>query len=131
MMRILTFLAILLVGSVAGAANQEWLWVKATNTVQGWSLSQGTARVVITGDHIQAELYSHLDGHLESSLKGQIHDGKVVVSEIAPNTDYSGSTFRGTLERKRWNDFSGTIGSESITLSDGWGMIGLTRTIEK
>jgi hypothetical protein len=132
-MRILTFLAILLAGSVAVAAGQEeWHWVKATNTIKGWSISEGNARVVITGDQIQVELYSQSEGRpLELSLKGKIHDGKIVVNEIAPNTDYSGATFRGTLERKRWNEFSGTTGAESITLSDGWGMIGLTRTIEK
>jgi hypothetical protein len=130
-MRILTLLTILLAGSVAGAGNEEWQWVKATNTIQGWSLSQGKARVVTAGEQIQVDLYSPTDGHLESSLKGKIHDGKIVVNEVTPNTDYSGSTFRGTLERKRWDEFSGTSGAESITLSDDWGMSGMTRTIRK
>ena len=66
---------------------------------------------------------------VQSALKGTIHNKKIAVTERVANSDYSGSTYRGTFERKTWNEVAGTTGAESITLSDGWGMIGLTRSI--
>ena len=47
------------------------------------------------------------------------------------DSDYSGSTFKGTLTIKKWPETGGTTGVETITLSDGLGMIGLTKTIRK
>jgi hypothetical protein len=130
-MRVLMFFMLLLSGTFALGADREWHWVKATNTIQGWSISQGDAEVVITGGQFRVTLFSIPDKTLQSSIKGTIHNGKIVASETVAASDYSGSTFRGTFKRKKWDEFSGTTGAESITLSDGWGMIGLTRNIPK
>jgi hypothetical protein len=132
-MRILTFFALmlaLLLGASASGADHQWHWVKATNTIKGWSISQGDADVVIAGDQFRVTLFSE-GKTVQSSLKGTIHNEKIAASETVANSDYSGSTYRGTFERKSWNEVAGTTGAESITLSDGWGMIGLTRSIPK
>ena len=132
-MRIPTFSALLLAllsGAFAFGGDREWHWVKATNTVKGWSVSQGDAEVGITGDQFRVTLFS-AGKTVQSSLKGTIHNGKIAASETVANSDYSGSTYRVTFEKKRWNEVVGTTGAESITLSDGWGMIGLTRSIPK
>jgi hypothetical protein len=133
-MRILTFSVLLLAvlsGAFAFGAEREWHWVKATNTIEGWSVSQGDAEVIITGDQFRVTLFSESGKTVQSSLKGTIRNGKIATSETVANSDYSGSTYRGTFERKRWNEVAGSTGAESITLSDGWGMIGLTRSIQK
>jgi hypothetical protein len=130
-MRVLMFSLLLLSGAFAFGAGREWHWVKATNTIKGWSVSQGDAEVAITGGQFRVTLFSDSNKTVQSSLKGTIHNGKIVARETVANSDYSGSTFQGTFERKRWDEFSGTTGAESITLSDGWGMIGLTRSIPK
>jgi hypothetical protein len=133
-MRILTssvLLLALLSCAFAFGADREWHWVKATNTIKGWSVSQGDAEVVITGDQFRVTLFSDSGKNVQSSLKGTIHNGKITTSETVAGSDYSGSTYRGTFERKRWNEVAGTTGAESITLSDGWGMIGLTTSIPK
>jgi hypothetical protein len=132
-MRILTFFALLLAllsGAFAFGADREWHWVKATNTIKGWSISQGDAEVVITGDQIRVTLFSD-SKTVQSTLKGTIHNEKIAASEAVANSDYSGSKYRGTFARKSWDEVAGTTGAESITLSDGWGMIGLTRSLPK
>ena len=130
-MRVLTFSMLLVSAAFAFGADREWHWVKATNTIKGWSISQGDAEVVITGGQVRVTLFSDSDKTIQSSLKGTIRNGKIVASETVANSDYSGSTFHGTFERKRWTEVAGTTGAESITLSDGWGMIGVTRSILK
>ena len=113
-MRVLTFAVLLLSGAFALGADREWHWVKATNTIKGWSTSQGDAEVVVTGSQLRVTLFSNSDKTVQSSLKGTIHKGKIVVSETVANSDYSGSTFHGTFEKKRWTEVSGTTGAESI-----------------
>jgi hypothetical protein len=130
-MRVLTFSMLLLSAAFALGADREWQWVKATNTINGWSISQGHAEVVITGDQFRVTMFADSDHTVQSSLKGTIHSGKILARETIAASDYSGSTFRGTFQRKRWDETAGTTGAESITLSDGWGMIGLRTSIPK
>jgi len=132
-MRILAFFALVLalLSSVSAfGADPEWHWVKATNTIKGWSISQGDAEVVVTGNQFRVTLFSD-GGTVQSTLKGTIHNEKIAATEMVANSDYSGSKYRGTFERKSWNEVAGTTGAESITLSDGWGMIGITRSVPK
>jgi len=109
----------------------DWQWVKATNTTGGWSVSQGHAEIVISGDHFEARLLSDSGNELVSSLQGTIREGKITAKERISASDFSGSTYRGTLARKTWPEFAGISGAESITLSDGWGMIGLCKNVKK
>jgi hypothetical protein len=129
-LRAFALLLTFLLGTSAFGADLEWHWIKATNTITGWSIPQGDAEVAITGDQFRVTLFT--DGKtVRSSLRGTIHNEKIAASETVANSDYSGSTYRGTFQRKSWNEVAGTTGAESITLSDGWGMIGLTRNIPK
>jgi hypothetical protein len=109
----------------------DWQWIKAANTIKGWTVSQGHAEVVISGDHFEARLLSESGKELVSSLRGTIRRGTITAKEQIPASDFSGSMYRGTLAKKAWPDFAGTSGAESITLSDGWGMIGLCRNVKK
>lgn len=60
-MRFLIFSALLLSGAFALGADREWHWLKATNTIKGWSVSQGNAEVVITGGQFRVTLFSDSD----------------------------------------------------------------------
>ena len=132
-MRFLLLLLFLLVCSTAIAAESQWRWVKATNNVlRGWDVSEGNADVVIEGEKFNAKLYwKDSDRDVKISLSGTIKSGKISVTQTIHESDIGESTYKGTFQRKRWEEFAGTIGAESITLSDGWGMIGITRSLKK
>jgi hypothetical protein len=132
-MRFLFSLLFLLACSNAIAAESHWRWVKATNNVlRGWDVSEGTADVLIKGERFNAELFlKDSDKDVKLSLHGTIKNGKVSVIETIHESDAGESTYKGTFQRKQWKEFSGPVGAESITLSDGWGMIGITRSIKK
>ena len=84
---------------------------------------------MIDRDKFSAQLFS--DHQLLFSLKGVIHGGSVAAKEVVSASDFTGSTYHGKLATKHWDEFSGTVGAESITLTDGWNMIGLMKTIKK
>jgi hypothetical protein len=104
--------------------------MKATNTVNGWSVSQGDAEVVISGGRFEAKL-SDSTGQIVSSLEGTIRNANVTAKERIAASDFSGSTYHGTLAKKTWPEFANTTGAETLMLSDGWGIIGLRRSLSK
>ena len=124
------FVCSVLLSSLTAFGVDHWQWVKATNTISGWSVSQGHAEVVISGEDFEARLSSD-SGKQIAFLKGTIQKGNVTAKERISASDFSGSTYHGKLSRKRWPESAGTTGAESITLSDGWGMIGLSRSLLK
>ena len=131
-MRVSLFVFVVLSTSVAVAAGHSWHWVKATNSTQGWTVSEGNAEIIIQGEKFSAKLFrNHSDTDLQIALDGSVKDGRITVKETVQESDNTGSTYHGTLQKKKWEEFSGTIGAESITLSDGWGMIGIRRNIDK
>jgi hypothetical protein len=111
----------------------QWRWVKVTNnTINGYSLDEGVAEVAMKGDQFTAKLFSKgPDNHLKILLEGTIKAKRISAKETIQESDYTGSTYHGTFRKKKWEEFSGTVGAESIMLSDGWGMIGITRDIPK
>src|SRR3954452_7465847 len=113
------------------AADGQWRWVKAENdTLNGWRTLSGYAEVVVEGETFRAKLIATgSDKELEISLKGKIKDGKISAKETIEGSDYTGSIYQGSIEKKKWENTGGTIGGESITLTDGWSMIGITRAI--
>ena len=130
-MRILLFVFLALTAP-AMAAENTWHWIKASNNTTGWSISQGNAEVTIQGETFSARLFwQDSDSKVQIALKGTLKNGQILAKEIVQDSDYSGSTYHGTRQKKKWAEFSGTIGAESITLSDGWGMIGIARTVPK
>ncbi len=112
------------------AADGEWRWVRTSNIVaKGWDISEGTAQVSIDGTKFSARLFWKDSGNkLQLALDGTIKNGRITATETIQESDYTGSVFRGTFARKHWT-FSGTTGAESITLSDGWNMIGISRDL--
>jgi outer membrane biogenesis lipoprotein LolB len=129
MLRLTVLLTLLPCAALAG---EQWSWVKVANTVNAWETSQGKAEVSIDGEKFEARLlWDDNPRDARITLSGTIRNGKVVVKELVHNSDYSGSTYTGTYESKRWEGFADGAGGEVVTLSDGWGMIGLTRRIPK
>jgi hypothetical protein len=127
-MKILLILATILCSSLVVA--EDWKWVKATNVVGGWGVEKGRAEVEIKDSDFVARLFSGDDPlHEVIYLKGTIENGKITVEETIHNTDYFGSTYKGTHSKKTWDGFADSTGAESITLSDGWGMIGINKKL--
>ena len=117
--------------AVVAIGADDWRWVKATNTTEGWSVSQGHAEVVISGEHFEARLLSDSGKELVSTLHGTVRKQTIAAKERISASDFSGSSYRGTLARKTWPAFAGTSGVESITLSDGYSMIGIRKNVKK
>jgi hypothetical protein len=113
------------------AAEPQWRWAKLQNNFEtGWDMSKGVADVAIKDGRIVAKLYlDGSDGHVvQISLSGAVAGGVVTVKETIYNSDFSGSTYGGKLTVRRSALPSGGVQeTEVITLSDGFGMIGLTR----
>jgi hypothetical protein len=129
----LLLIALLCLPSVVFAADDQWHWVKVGNNADhAWDISQGNAEVTINGGQFTAKLLDSSGKDVQISLKGSIAKGKLTVKETVNNSDYTGSTYTGTLTIQKWAEaFAGATGVETTTLSDGLGMIGLTRTIKK
>jgi hypothetical protein len=116
------------------AAENQWHWVKVGNNIDhGWDVSSGDAEVTINGGQLSAKLFwNGSSTDIQLALKGSIANGHVTVKETLQNSDYGGSTYTGTRTVKTWTEtIAGATGVETITLSDGMGMIGLTRSIRK
>lgn len=127
-------LCLLCLSSVTYAADNQWHWIKVgNNAAHAWDVSRGDAEVTIKDGQLRAELF--FDGStkdVQISLKGSISNGTIRVQETVHESDYGGSTYTGRLTNQKWKEvFDGSTGIETITLSDGFGMIGLTRTIKK
>jgi uncharacterized protein YfaP (DUF2135 family) len=129
--RCLFLTVILFCSSALLAADGQWRWVKAENdTLNGWRTLGGYAEVVVDGEIFRARLIATgSDQTVEISLKGKIKDGKISAKETIEGSDYTGSIYHGSIEKKKWENTGGTVGGESITLTDGWSMIGITRAI--
>ena len=129
-MRAYLVLFVVLCGSTSFAADGQWHWVKANNIVaKGWDVSEGTAQVSIDGAKFSAKLFwKDSSDKVQIVLDGTIKNGRITATETIQESDYTGSVIHGTFTRRHWT-FSGTTGAESITLSDGWNMIGITRDL--
>ena len=129
-MRILHALILFLFASIAMSA--DWNWIKTTNVVNGWDVSKGKALIEISGESIVAYLYWEDDPNkIKYTLTGNIKNDIIKVTETVHNSDFSGSVYSGTYNKKTWDGFADSVGAESINLSDGWGMIGITRVIPR
>jgi hypothetical protein len=130
--RFLIPLAFWLWAGAVVAAEPSWAWVAAMNVVDKWDISKGKATVIIAGETFTAQLYwEDHPNEVKVTLKGTIKNGKVAAVETIWGSDYDGSKYTGSYSSKRWSGFAESAGGEVITLTDGWGMIGLTRAITK
>jgi hypothetical protein len=129
MNRILAYL--LFASSVAFAADPQWNWIKfSSNFDHAWDVSRGFADVTVIKGRLTAKLY--WEGSISDvkiTLNGTVSKSRIAVKETIHNSDFSGSTYTGGLAVQKFKEaFAGATGVETITLSDGFGMIGLTRT---
>lgn len=114
------------------AAGNQWHWIKAANNAEPpWVVSKGDADVEISDGKLDATLFWEGSTKIvRFSLKGSLVAGNLIVKETVRNTDFGGSTFTGKLTVQEWKRPSPGK-TEVITLSDGFSMIGLTRTTGK
>jgi hypothetical protein len=130
-MRVLVLAVLMLCQNSLFAADNQWRWTKAENdTFNGWRILEGYAEVVIDANKFSARLISKgPDNGVEILLKGTIKNSRISAKETIQGSDYTGSIYEGSIQIKKWENTGGTIGAESITLTDGWSMIGITRAI--
>lgn len=127
-------LCLLSLSPVTFASDNQWHWIKVGNNVaHAWDVSSGDAEVAIKDGQLSAKLFAHgSTKDIQISLKGSIANGTIRVKETVHESDYGGSTYTGRLTNQKWKEiFDGSTGVETITLSDGFDMIGLTRTIKQ
>jgi hypothetical protein len=102
-----------------------WGWVKASNNVDHhWDIETGPAYVSINGNKFSAILYwKDQPSDPKIILKGTIRGKTIMVKETIHGSDYTGSIYTGTYNKKKE--------VETINLSDGFGLIGITRAVSK
>jgi len=118
------------------ADSSGWHWIKVGNNFDhAWDVCQGDAEVIIKDGQFSAKLFWKDSGKdVQISLKGSISNGRITAQETVygTETDFSGSKFTGRLSIRKWKEVEcGATGIETITLTDGLGMIGLTKTLKK
>jgi hypothetical protein len=131
MKRPLILLTILLWCSIGRAADHAWHWVKAENNTDDWRVLQGTAEVSVAGHTFRANLFPNGSKHVAIKLVGNIEGQRITATEFVEGTDGRAATYRGRLLKSTWKETQGVTGVETITLTDGWSTIGLTRARTK
>jgi hypothetical protein len=93
------------------------------NVATFWDTDTGRADVEVAGERFSAKLYWKDDpATLMMSLEGTISDGEIKAIEQIQASDYTGSTYTGTYVK--------TEHVQTINLSDGFGMIGITQPLK-
>jgi len=113
-------------------ADKQWHWIKASNNADPpWVVSKGDAEVEITDGKLDATLFWEGSTKIvRFSLKGSVVNGNLTVKETGRNAEFGGSTYTGKLVVQELKK-PAPRKTEVITLSDGFSMIGLTRTSGK
>jgi len=125
-------IALLLTLPQYSRAADVWHRVKAENETDSWRVVEGDAEVTVNGERFVAQLFakgSHENPQI--SLKGNIKADRIIVVEIVVGTDGPAATYKGSLRKSKWRDGAEYAGVETITLTDGWSVIGLTRAIKR
>jgi len=106
-------------------ASKGWVWVKAGNNVSTyWDVETGPADVTIDDKKFSAKLYwKENPTELKTSLEGTIQEGKLTAKEVIQASDNTGSVYTGTYMKTEY--------VQTINLSDGLGMIGITQPIKQ
>lgn len=125
-------IVLFLMTSGVATAGEQWHWAYAQNCSNRWNLWQGLADVEIQGVNFQAKLNSG-KGPRELSiiLKGTIKNGKLKVAATELDSDMGKSDYTGSYIHEKIVDGGPLEAVESINLSNGYSMIGLSRTISK
>jgi len=114
---------------VLAHAEDTWAWIQSSSIPDGWDLRKGKATVHIEGKSFTAELFDEADALL-IKMNGTIQGNRLKVRTVTQNADYGSSEMSGELKSRKWKGFADTIGRQTITLSDGWNLIGLTRELK-
>jgi hypothetical protein len=130
-MRKLICVFLLLLPHSAWAGDDSWHWVKAENNTSDWRVLEGEADILVAGDKFHAKLFSRGSHDVQIELSGTIRGRQVTALESVQGTDGEAATYRGHVSRSSWKPVQGNSGVETITLSDGWSMIGITPGVAK
>lgn len=110
------------------ADQTEWSFIWVASEGNKYSISEGKAKVVIKDGKLEAAMES-TEG-VEYKLSGVVAKSKINAKFTVVGSGYFiDSLFSGSYTIKRWSGFADSKGRESITLTDGWNFIGLSREI--
>ena len=122
------FTLLLCFASPVAAENGEWAFVWVASGPNSYNVAAGRGKVTISGGKFAAELVD--ENKVSYRIIGSISGERVKVNLSVVGSDYFvNSPFSGSFTRKRWPNTANSVGRESITLTDGWNFIGLTRDL--
>ena len=108
----------------------HWGWFRGSSTGQVWWITSGQGDVTITGRKFEAVLRDSADASfVRLSLRGTI-DGTLVKATVSVKAADTGP-FNVTGRLKRFCDPESGGGGEILILSNGIGVIGLTRDLDR
>jgi hypothetical protein len=101
-----------------------WCWIKVGNNADHhWDVSSGPADVSIEKQQFVAKLFwRDAPDRIQIELIGSINGNKLKVKERVNASGYTGAILSGTYNK--------ASDVETINLSDGFGMIGITRAVQ-
>ncbi len=112
----------------AYGSDSDWAFVWVSCGFGGYRTSQGKASVRILKGKLVAEMAD--EAGIRFRLTGSIVKKRVNAKFTVIGSDYFiGSPFSGSYHVRRWTAVADSRGRESITLTDGWNFIGLSREI--
>lgn len=128
MLRFAKIILFLATTSIGFAGEPEWAFTWVSSTGAAHEVVQGKANLSINGDKVSGVLHG-ADGE-ECQIQGSIKRHQVRIKFTVVGSDhFINSPFTGSYMIKRWRGIKGSSGRESITLSDGWNMLGFTHEI--
>jgi hypothetical protein len=124
----LTLFLFLGLSTIGFAGEKEWAFVWVSSNANAYNIQQGKAKVTIKNGRLSAQLTS--TDKVEFKVVGSISGNHVDAKFSIVGSDYFlNSPFTGLYAKKLWSGMTDSKGRESITLTDGWNFIGLTRDI--
>jgi len=112
------------------AKEKEWTFVWVASGGTKYRVSQGDATVSIIDNNLSVDMLD--ENGVKYKIKGTISSNKVNAKFSVIGSGYFiDSPFQGTYKIKHFEGFADLKGRESITLTDGWNFIGLSREIKK
>jgi len=114
-------------GPVA-ATDDGWSFVWVSSGIGGYDVVSGRGKVTMENGSLTAELQD--ERMVGYTLSGNISGHRVRAKFSVIGSGYFiNSPFSGSYLKKRWSGMADSAGRESITLTDGWNFIGLSREI--
>ena len=107
------------------AIDGEWAWFRAASSFSSWFLTGGKGQIASSGNTFRGQLFDDKDANLvRHEVTGSI-SGTLINARIAVSADHR---LNGQLRRVCYSQGGGR---ETILLSDGVNVVGLSRELGK